>query len=150
MNLLHWREPQKISRRVAREVLEMEEFPMEIHHVTGKKNRRADALSRRSDYNQGEEDNQNITVLPNNLFARALVEINTNINDQEESILKPWIDLHELKKVEGVWYKNVRRVVTTNSGEVIHAHHNTRVNGHPGITRTIQLVERAHWWPGLR
>jgi hypothetical protein len=32
---------------------------------------RADALSRRSDYNQGEEDNQNITVLPDNLFARA-------------------------------------------------------------------------------
>jgi hypothetical protein len=46
MNLQYWRDPQKISRRVAREVLELEEFPIEIHHVAGKKNRRADVLSR--------------------------------------------------------------------------------------------------------
>jgi hypothetical protein len=150
MNLLHWREPQKISRRVAREVLEMEEFPIKIHHIQGKKNGRADALSRRPDYDQGEEDNQDVTVLPDSLFARALMEVSTNVNDQEEAILKPWINPHELKKIEGVWYKNVRQVVTTNLRGVIRAHHNTRVNGHPGIARTIQLVKHAHWWLGLR
>jgi hypothetical protein len=44
MNLQYWREPQRISRQVAREVLKMEEFPIEIHHVAGKENRHADAL----------------------------------------------------------------------------------------------------------
>jgi hypothetical protein len=33
---------------------------------------------------------------------------------------------------------------------VIAAHHNTPAHGHPGIARTIQLVERDNWWPGLR
>jgi hypothetical protein len=33
---------------------------------------------------------------------------------------------------------------------VIAAHHDTPAHGHPGIARTIQLVERDSWWPGLR
>ena len=53
MNLKYWRDPQKISRRVAREVLALSEYDIEIHHLKGSSNRRADALSRRPDYNTG-------------------------------------------------------------------------------------------------
>ena len=52
-----------------------------------------------------------------------------------------------------MWYKNTRRVVTNiRSGmrAIIRAHHDSRVYGHPGIARTIQLVERANWWLGLQ
>ena len=45
MNLRYWRDPQKISRRVAREVLELSEYDLEIHHIKGTSNGRADALS---------------------------------------------------------------------------------------------------------
>jgi hypothetical protein len=45
MNLQYWRDPQKISRRVACEFLELQEFPIKIHHVKGKSNRHADTLS---------------------------------------------------------------------------------------------------------
>ena len=65
MNLQYWRQPQKISRRVAREVLELAEYDLEIHHIKGKANGRADALSRRPDYDQGERDNKGVTVLSN-------------------------------------------------------------------------------------
>jgi hypothetical protein len=34
--------------------------------------------------------------------------------------------------------------------EVIKAHHDPPSQGHPGIKRTTQLVERLHWWPGMR
>jgi hypothetical protein len=54
MNLQYWHDPQKISRRVAREFLELQEFPIKIHHFKGKHNERADALSQRPDYDQGE------------------------------------------------------------------------------------------------
>jgi hypothetical protein len=40
MNLQYWHDPQKISRRVAREFLELQEFPIKIHHVKGKSNGR--------------------------------------------------------------------------------------------------------------
>ena len=46
MNLKYWRDPQKISRRVAREVLELSEYDLEIHHIKGTSNGHADALSR--------------------------------------------------------------------------------------------------------
>jgi hypothetical protein len=45
MNLQYWRDPQKISRRVTREFLELQEFPIKIHHVKGKNNGHADTLS---------------------------------------------------------------------------------------------------------
>ena len=46
MNLQYWRDPQKISRRVARKVLELADYDIEIHHLKGSANGRADALSR--------------------------------------------------------------------------------------------------------
>jgi hypothetical protein len=46
MNLQYWRQPQKISRRIAREVLTLSEYNIEIHHVKGRNNGQADVLSR--------------------------------------------------------------------------------------------------------
>jgi hypothetical protein len=87
MNLQYWHDPQKISRRVAREFLELQEFPIKIHHVKGKSNGWADALSRRPDYDQGEHDNTNVTVLPDKLFIRTLVEIGAEHEEQDENVL---------------------------------------------------------------
>jgi len=28
------------------------------------------------------------------------------IYEQDEELLKPWVDVHQLKKVEKVWYKD--------------------------------------------
>ena len=39
MNLQYWRDLQKISRRVAREVLELADYDIEIHHLKGSANR---------------------------------------------------------------------------------------------------------------
>jgi ribonuclease HI len=108
MNLQYWRDPWKISRWVAREFLELQEFPIKIHHVKGKHNERADTLSRRPDYDQGENDNTNVTVLPDHLFVRALIEIGAEHNVQDEQVLSRWINAHELKKIDEVWYKNGR------------------------------------------
>jgi hypothetical protein len=89
----------------------LSEYNFEIRHIKGTANGRADALSRRPDYDQGQEDNQNITVLPEQVFVRAM-EVLPEKTNQEESTLKPWIDPHQLKQHQGVWYKDGRRVVT--------------------------------------
>jgi hypothetical protein len=153
MNLQYWCDPQKISRRVARKFLKLQEFPIKIHQIKGKTNGRANALSRRPDYNQGEHDNADVTVLPDKLFIRSLIEIGAEHDEQDESTLTKWVDAHKLKKIGEIWYKNGRRVVTnvgSGTRAVIAAHHDAPVHGHPGIARTIQLVEQDSWWPGLR
>ena len=71
MNLKYWRDPQKISQRVTREVLELSEYDIEIHHIKGTSNGQADALSRRPDYDQEEDNNKDVIVLPDHLFIHA-------------------------------------------------------------------------------
>ena len=56
-NLTYWCQPQKISRCIARQVLELEDYNIKLQHVPGKNNGCADALSRRPDYDQGANDN---------------------------------------------------------------------------------------------
>ena len=130
MNLKYWRDPQKISRRVVREVLKLSKYDLEIHHIKGTLNGRADVLSRRLDYDQGEDDNKDVIVLSDNLFVRAShlewieeeeprhvfqVEDMTKkhpIYEQDEAMIKPWVDPHCLKKINGTWYKDGRQVVT--------------------------------------
>ena len=171
MNLKYWRDPQKISRRVAREVLELSEYDIEIHHIKGTSNGRAGALSRRPDYDQGENDNKNVVVLPDCLFVRAThmewieeqeppalipvedMEKANPIYKQDKAILQPWIDHHKLKKVEGTWYKDGRRVIMNDlehKHTLIQSHHDPPVYGHPGINWTIRLLERHYWWPQLQ
>lgn len=102
-NLRYWRDPQKISRRIAREVLELADYDIKIHHLQGKDNGRADALSRREDHDSGDHDNEDITVLPNHLFARA-----TQIErlTQDDDIARRWADPHRLKYLNRQWTKN--------------------------------------------
>jgi hypothetical protein len=151
-NLLYWKEPHKISRRVAREVLMLSEYDFEIRHIKGIANKRADALSRCPDYDQGQNDNQDVTVLPEQVFARAM-EVIPDHMAQNKTTLKPWIDPHQLKQHQGIWYKNGRQVVTGDNEakrHIIQSHHNSPVYGHPGISKTIQLTERLYWWPQMR
>ena len=143
---------------MAREVLELSEYDLKIHHIKGTLNGRANALSRRPDYDQGEDDNKDVIVLPDNLFVRAShlewieeeeprrvfqVEDMTRkhpIYEQDEVTLKPWVDPHRLKKIDGTWYKDGRQVVTNDLEHkrlLIQSHHDLLVYRHPGINRTI-------------
>ena len=146
-NLTYWRQPQKISRRIARQVLELEEYNIKLQHVPGKSNGRADVLSRRPDYDQGTNDNQNVTVLPNRLFIRALASQEL---EQDEDVLKPWVDPHKLKQISGTWWKGNQLVVTANVSTrrfIVQMHHDPPAYGHPGISRTLDLTARKYWWP---
>ena len=150
-NLQYWREPQKISRRVAREVLMLSEYDLEIRHLKGSANGRADALSRRPDYDQGSKDNEGVTVLPDKVFARTTITPEEPSQDNEQ--IKVWVDPHKLKKIDDIWYHQGQRVVTGNTEEkraIIKAKHDLPVHGHPGISKTVQIVERTHWWPKLK
>ena len=149
--------------------MELLEYNFEIRHLPGRLNGQADALSRRPRYDQGEEDNKDVVVLPDHVFIQAggvqnappmrrivaqeEMEATDPIYAQDEGVLKPWIDAHQLKKVEGVWYKDGRRVVTGRTEHkqtFIQVHHDAPTYGHPGINKTYQLTSRRYWWPNMQ
>jgi len=78
-NLTYFQNPQKLSRRQVRWVIELMEYDLKLKHKQGKQMVIADALSRRSDYFKGiENDNENVTALPEDLWIRLL---DTEIQD---------------------------------------------------------------------
>ena len=98
MNLQYWRDLQKISRRVAHEVLELADYDIEIHHLKGSANGQADVLSRQLDFDQGEGDNEGVVVLPDALFARST----RPEEEQNEDMIGSWVDPHQLKKIDSM------------------------------------------------
>jgi len=151
MNLQYWRDPRNINRRVARQILKLEDYNIQLVHIPGKTNGRADALLRLPGYDQGELDNRDVIALPDHLFARLC--LTDNEEEQNEETLHPWIDVHKLQKLEGVWWKEARRVVTGDieyRRSVVRENHEPPGMGHPGIARTTELTERYYWWPTIK
>ena len=151
-NLTYWKDPQKLSRRIARQHLDLMEYNIEIRHLPGKANGRADALSRTPDYDTGANDNQDVIVIPEHVLVRATKIVEPPSMQNKETLI-PWIDPHKLKKIEGLWYKEGRLVVTGDlqaKQSIIHRHHDAPAYGHPGINKTTNLVERAYWWPRMK
>jgi len=162
-NLLYWKEPRKISRRIAREFQELQEYNFVLKHVAGTKNARADALSRQPDYNTGEEDNDNVIVLPSQVFVNlassepieetdTCSKINMSNLANEETI-KKWANMYQLHQEHNTWWKEDALVVASDNNlkrGVISAFHDPPYRGHPGIGNTIALLKQNYWWPNLK
>ena len=134
-NLQYWRQPHKISCRIAREVAELAEYNVVLQHIPGKANGRADALSRRPNYDQGMRDNENIMVLLDSLFIHNLI-IEEPKHEQKMSTVRKWTDAHKLKEFGGKWYKEGRLVIMGSVEErkkIVGEFHNPPTAGHPGI-----------------
>ena len=67
-NLEYFRKPQKLNRRQARWVSEMQDYQFVLVHKPGSQNGKADFLSRRADHDRGVEDNLNVTLLKPEFF----------------------------------------------------------------------------------
>jgi hypothetical protein len=69
-NLQYFKKPQKLNRRQARWLTELQEFHFTIHHIPGKANSKADILSRRAGFDRGVNDNDDEVLLPSILFRQ--------------------------------------------------------------------------------
>ena len=70
-NLLLWKNPGDHNRRVAQWHAELMEYNFKLVHIFRKKNGHMDTLSRHPDYDQGDNDNKNLTVLPPKFFSKV-------------------------------------------------------------------------------
>jgi hypothetical protein len=69
-NLEYYRHPRHINRRITRYVQQLADYNFQLIHIPGSTNK-ADALSRRPDYDDGSDDNSDVTVLPPDLFVQS-------------------------------------------------------------------------------
>ena len=178
-NLEYWRTAQHLTRRQARWALYLSRFDFEITHKPGTSNGRADALSRRPDHQKDDaDDNLDQIVLRPEQFRLLAARRGHNAVVADKALLKRIRTCSEreqevaeaLQKVEKLgparlqsdlvdW--NVEQGLILYRGkvyvpkdealrtEIVRIHHDLPPAGHPGQWKTLELVSRNYWWPGM-
>ena len=177
-NLEYFRSAKKLNRRQARWSLYLARFDFVLHHRPGKSMGKPDALSRRADHGTGSLDNSDITLLTPAFFAvRALegVEITgeerdilrdvrrgTRDGEKEEAIAKVVKELMSTRErsvrsaewslTDGVLYFRGKAYVPDSFDlrrRIVALCHDSRIAGHAGRWKTLELVSRNYWWPQM-
>jgi hypothetical protein len=114
-NLQYYCQPQKINRRVARYLADLADYRFTLVHKPGASNK-ADHLSCRPDYDEGKGDNENVQVLPDVLFANAILSLDVEqaVYDQQTAAaahIQEWAKDYGLTSVNHHWFKGSKPVV---------------------------------------
>ena len=174
-NLEYWRTAQDLSRRQARWALWLSRFDFTLTHRAGKANAQADALSRVSQLEvmDADDNQQQIVLRPEHflraatavLFQNPLEERIRKASERESEVLeglrklkthgphKLVNGLAEWEEKEGIVYYKGRVYVPPDPQlrrDVVAQCHDALTAGHPGKHRTLELVSRQFWWPTVR
>ncbi|QRW26145.1 Retrotransposable element Tf2 protein [Rhizoctonia solani] len=172
-NLEYWKESRTFNRRHARWHLLLAGYNFQIVYRPGKQSGKPDALSRRADHADIPPADQ--TMLPDPVFANvALVtpekELQRRIEsslDQDESLEEILQFLQNESKAPpsikrafkdyemeaGLLFYQGRIVVPdvgTLQTDLLRIFHDSPLAGHPGRQRTLELISRSYYWPGIR
>ena len=174
-NLEYFMKAQKLNRRQARWSLYLSRFDFVLKHVAGKSMGRADSLSRRVDWAEGvERDNENQVMLKEEwLEVRAMEQLIEGLEqeivkkikearDKDEEVIKV---VEEMKKAgvktlrdeewqieEGLVLKEGRVYMPKDKKlrvEIIWLHHDMPIAEHGEQWKMVELVTRNYWWPGV-
>ena len=162
-NLQYYRSPRDINRRVTRYLPFLMEFVIQLIHKPGK-TMKANPLSRRPDFDTGQNDNKQVIVLLSQLFVkisnltiapRLLLEERL-LQAQKDHPLKisTWQQPHRLlRSPSGLWTRQGHIVVVANDAlrrELVATYHDHVTAGHPGISKTLFAIEQEYWWPDIK
>jgi len=141
-----------------------------LKHIPGKSMGKADGLSRRPDWqNRVERDNENQKLVKPEWIRKAetIIEeenLKERIRKAQEGDEKVVKAVEELKKAgiktlkdeeweveDGIVIKEGRIYVPKGDlrKEIIQLYHNTLVGGHRGRWKMMELIGRNYWWPGI-
>lgn len=175
-NLEYFMTAKKLNRRQARWSLYLSRFDFTLHHRPGRSSLKPDALSRRPDHGTGQADNDNVTLLKPSYFeVRALEQGHAVLTSAETSVLKKIRECKDMdeavvkamkelkgsgKKFDGEEWAEEQGLVLFRGKvyvpkspdlrrQIVQLHHDSQVAGHPGRWKTIELVARNYWWPGM-
>ena len=141
-------------------------------HKPGKTNTVADALTRvGSKEVLDREDNHEVVVLPETLFAVAATQFENPLTGEIRDALER--DAEVIEGLKSIKDKGLRRLIDgtveweVESGLIYHKGkvyvparlelrrkllaqvHDHQTAGHPGYHGTLELLSRNYWWPGM-
>jgi hypothetical protein len=177
-NLKYWQTARNLTRRQAKWSLFLSEFRFVILYQKGSENGRADPLSRRPDMAVKDKmDNRDQVILRLEMFQinaarRGHVVINGETaildrirkSDKEVEVAEAIGKIQNLGPVKlqkGLEEWNQENGLLLHQGkiyvpkdkqlqnDIIQRYHNSLSARHPGRHKTLELVTRNYWWPGI-
>jgi len=169
-NLRYYHDPQKIGPHVTGYLPEREQYNMLLEYKPRATNR-ADGLSHHPDYEGDNPDNNDVLVWPDKYFCEQHIAIRVfnsdSIDDkldtrvfqaqkEHQLELKQMATAHNLTldpEYQETWHHGTTLVVVADNAlrrGVITLFHDHKASGHPGITKTLQLISPYYWWPNMR
>ena len=169
-NLQYFMTSQKLNCRQARWALYLSRFNFRLKHVPGKSMGKADRLSRRLDWQEGvERDNEDQKLIKPEWIrgVETLIKeenLRERIRKAQEGDGKI---VEAIKRLKGAGIKTLKdeewRVedgIVLKEGriympegdlrrEIIQLYHDTLLGGHGGRWKTTELISRNYWWPGV-
>ncbi|SJL16146.1 uncharacterized protein ARMOST_19665 [Armillaria ostoyae] len=147
--LAEWRHYLMGALEDARWVTELAEYHFILKHKPGTTNVKADLLSRRSDHDQGEDDNGDITVLSPEHFRAMIMPTASETHERVRTATRQ----------KELWDKGIaaslehERGITEKDGILYYDNrvysHDHITAGHPGIAKMRELIQREYWWPKI-
>jgi len=173
-NLEYFMKAQKLNQWQARWALYLSRFDFTLKHVPGTKMGKADGLSRRPDWKVGiEKDNENQIVVKENwlhsmqevVIEGPEVEIIEKIKKARNKDKDVVRIVEEIKKtnikelrgnkwrIEGDLILKKGKIYIPKDRElrveIIQLHHNVLAAEHGKQWKTVELITRNYWWPGV-
>jgi RNase H-like domain found in reverse transcriptase/Integrase zinc binding domain len=166
-NLLHWKSLHKLNRRTAQWHGELQDYNFKLQHIPRKLHTAADALLCPTGANEGKDDNQQMTMIPEAAFIRltgpdsngSIEHMITIIQNHNHTLMDEWMGIYPIERVdnpdEPFWrdIKSQRLVIPPDQGlkcELMNIWHEGSINGHPRRDETIRHINWEYFWPGAR
>jgi len=175
-NLEYFMSNQKLNHRQVRWALYLSRFDFVLKYISGSKMGKVDGLSRRPDWEVGiEKDNEEQVLVKKEWLEVKRIKIAEVIIEEvdlldkvrkceakDDEVVKA---VEEMKKAgvrilrdeewhqkDGLMLKEEKVYVPKDKklrAEVIRLYHDMPVGGHRGQWKTVELVTRNFWWPGV-
>jgi hypothetical protein len=128
---------------------ELQDYNFKLQHIPGKLHIAADALSQPMGVNEGKDDNQQMTMIPEVAFIRlagpdsdgSIEHTISIIQNQNRTLMEEWTDIYPIERVDNpdeVFWRDIKGrqlVIPPDQGlkcELMNTWHEGSINGHPG------------------
>ena len=160
-NLTTFMSTKVLNRRQARWAELLASYDFILMHTAGKRNP-ADGPSRRPDYATGNELPHGTLIPPNALRSAEVTVVTVPLHDQIIAAYKSDdVARHrtDAKSLQSPWsyddaglllHKGLIYVPQSMRMSVLKDHHDAPLAGHCGVARTIELLSRNYWFPGMQ
>lgn len=139
-NLTTFTTTKELNRRQVRWSQLLGQYKFKIVYTPGKDNGRADGLSRRPDYMESKEKFEH-SILRTNQDG----SLSANAKDFGNVLRILQDDTEQFPVLQGKF-----AVQTNQEQDCIKQHHDDPVQGHPGIAKTVELIQRNFTFPHMK